>query len=392
MGALAGAFTLACPQGYVRVFADEGAPMGVLLGRLVAAQRAEHATARSVPLSCLARVLQALSQNHAVPGSGPRTAAVPGLVEQLTARELEILRLVAAGTPNQAIAGRLGERGQQVELQRRKPDRRAVGLYLTGIGIDGQAVEPQHGRAGLVHPPVPPQHRLDPGGDLPRAERLSHIIIRADPEPDQLVDFLGAGKLHAGAPGCITSPRHAQTVRADKERAVMKLTRKHVVTGLAAAGLMAGALTAGVALASTGSAPISATSASATPSYGPGTGNCGGMYGMQAGQQPVMTAAADYLGLSLTQLRTQLHAGTSLADIATAQGKPASGLKDAILAAMTSRINADTALTAQQKAAMISQVKGHLDTMINRDMDHVPGPGMGWHMTATGSPMGGMWR
>ena len=69
-----------------------------------------------------------------------------------------------------------------------------------------------------------------------------------------------------------------------------------------------------------------------------------------------------------------------------------SGLKDAILAAMTSRINADTALTAQQRAAMISQVKSHLDTMINRDMDHVPGTGMGSHMTGTGSPMGGMWR
>jgi LuxR family maltose regulon positive regulatory protein len=32
---------------------------------------------------------------------------VPGLVEQLTDRELEILRLVAAGTPNQAIAEQL---------------------------------------------------------------------------------------------------------------------------------------------------------------------------------------------------------------------------------------------------------------------------------------------
>jgi LuxR family maltose regulon positive regulatory protein len=53
-GALAGALTLACPQGYVRVFADEGAPMGVLLGRLVAAQRAEQAAARGVPLGCLA--------------------------------------------------------------------------------------------------------------------------------------------------------------------------------------------------------------------------------------------------------------------------------------------------------------------------------------------------
>ena len=37
--ALAGALTLACPQGYVRVFADEGPPMAALLARLIAAQR-----------------------------------------------------------------------------------------------------------------------------------------------------------------------------------------------------------------------------------------------------------------------------------------------------------------------------------------------------------------
>ena len=178
----------------------------------------------------------------------------------------------------------------------------------------------------------------------------------------------------------------------------MKLTRKHVVTGLAAAGLLAGALTAGgVALASTGPAPASAASALATPSYGPGSGHCAGRYGA-AGQQPVMTAAADYLGLSLTQLRAQLHTGKSLADIAATQGKPVPGLKDAILAAVTSRVNADTALTAQQRAAMISQVKSHLDAMINTDMGvgmgmgHEPGSGPGWHMTGTGSPMGGMWQ
>jgi MalT-like TPR region len=47
---LAEALTLAYPQGYVRVFADEGAPMGALLGRLVAAQRSEQPAARGVPL------------------------------------------------------------------------------------------------------------------------------------------------------------------------------------------------------------------------------------------------------------------------------------------------------------------------------------------------------
>ena len=173
----------------------------------------------------------------------------------------------------------------------------------------------------------------------------------------------------------------------------MKLTRKHVVAGLAAAGLVAAAFTGGsVALASAPPAPALAASASTTPSYGPGTGNRDGMHGMWSGQQPVMTAAADYLGLSLTQLRTQLQSGNSLADNATAQGKSVPGLKNALLAAMTSRISANTALTAQQMAAMISQAKGHLDTMINMDMPHSPGTGMGSHMTGTDSPMGGMGR
>ncbi len=43
VAALAGTLMLAGPQGHVRVFADEGPPMTVLLGRLVAAQRAGQA-------------------------------------------------------------------------------------------------------------------------------------------------------------------------------------------------------------------------------------------------------------------------------------------------------------------------------------------------------------
>ena len=43
VNALAATLTLACPQGYVRVFADEGAPIAALLVRLVAAQRSGEA-------------------------------------------------------------------------------------------------------------------------------------------------------------------------------------------------------------------------------------------------------------------------------------------------------------------------------------------------------------
>ncbi len=105
--ALAGALTLACPQGYVRVFADEGPPMARLLARLVAAQRAGHADAARVPLGCLARLQRAFDADHTSAAGAKRTAVVSGLVEELTSRELEVVGMLAAGKPNQAIADEL---------------------------------------------------------------------------------------------------------------------------------------------------------------------------------------------------------------------------------------------------------------------------------------------
>ena len=101
VAALAKALTLACPRGYVRVFADEGPPMAALLGRLIAAQRTGQAAAE-VPLGYLARLQRAF-------GSGrPARDPVPsGIVDPLTSRELEVLQMLAAGRSNQAIAGEL---------------------------------------------------------------------------------------------------------------------------------------------------------------------------------------------------------------------------------------------------------------------------------------------
>jgi len=102
---LAGVLTLACPQGYVRVFADEGPPMAALLTQLIAAQRsgsgfgAGFGAVAEVPLGCLSRLQGALCTQGVAPDAG--------LVDPLTSRELEVLELLAAGASNQAIASQL---------------------------------------------------------------------------------------------------------------------------------------------------------------------------------------------------------------------------------------------------------------------------------------------
>jgi LuxR family transcriptional regulator, maltose regulon positive regulatory protein len=98
---LADALTLAHPQGYIRVFVDEGRLMAELLGQFIAADR----DARSgVPVAYLGTLVRAFDR----PDAGePAGRSVPGLITQLTAREIEVLRLLSAGKANREIAGEL---------------------------------------------------------------------------------------------------------------------------------------------------------------------------------------------------------------------------------------------------------------------------------------------
>jgi hypothetical protein len=173
----------------------------------------------------------------------------------------------------------------------------------------------------------------------------------------------------------------------------MSVNRKHVLAGLAVTGVLAGAVAGGgVALASAGSARTPAVTTAAQLASSWCDGGPGDMHGMWSGQQPVLTAAAGYLGVSQSQLLSQLQAGKSLADVAKAQDKSVTGLKNAILTAMTSSINASTRLNAAQKTAMINEVKSHLDAIVTRT--YSSGAGMHWMHSPTGdagSPMGGMY-
>ncbi|MBL8096394.1 MAG: AAA family ATPase [Anaerolineales bacterium] len=94
LAALRAALALAEPEGYRRIFSDEGEPLATLLAQ-VAAERLQPGDGD------YATALVAASR------SDPRPAGRTDLIEPLSERELDVLRLVAQGLSNQEISQRL---------------------------------------------------------------------------------------------------------------------------------------------------------------------------------------------------------------------------------------------------------------------------------------------
>jgi LuxR family maltose regulon positive regulatory protein len=84
---------------------DHSLAMADLLG-LLATPRTGQAAAE-LPLDYLARLLHAVDATPPAAHPGPAVAAAPGLIDALTARELQVLELLAAGRSNRRIAAEL---------------------------------------------------------------------------------------------------------------------------------------------------------------------------------------------------------------------------------------------------------------------------------------------
>jgi LuxR family maltose regulon positive regulatory protein len=108
--ALDHALDRAAPEGYVRIFVDEGDSMRALLGKLKVADPQAIAYVATLLAAFSAdrpTHLAPVTQHERASALAVATSSILPLAEALTEREMHVLRLLAAGASNQGIADHL---------------------------------------------------------------------------------------------------------------------------------------------------------------------------------------------------------------------------------------------------------------------------------------------
>ena len=105
----------------------------------------------------------------------------------------------------------------------------------------------------------------------------------------------------------------------------------------------------------------------------------------------VTDALAKVLGLTTTELQTQLQSGKSLADIAKTQKVDIADVKKQLIADFTEKENAEVKTGEHTQAEVDQKIKdftANVDNMVN-NAGGMRGPGMGGMRDGKGGPMGG---
>ncbi len=122
MAVLAKCLVMGKPENYIRTFLDEGQAMSRLLSEAVRS---------GIQTEYASRLLQAFSPSTApVAGRAPHEM-LPYLVEPLTVREIEVLRLISEGYPNKEIA-------QKLHISLRTVKYHTTNIY-TKLNVSGRA-------------------------------------------------------------------------------------------------------------------------------------------------------------------------------------------------------------------------------------------------------------
>jgi hypothetical protein len=105
-----------------------------------------------------------------------------------------------------------------------------------------------------------------------------------------------------------------------------------------------------------------------------------------------LSAAADYLGLTVPALLEKLSSGQSLADVAKAQGKSVDGLKKAMVADAKERLDKaveNGMLTEAQAKEALSEIEARIDGLVNGNLRFRERHDFRWR---GGPPDRGGWR